>query len=233
MSGQNLSTEKSDLESSNCVEDMQEEVQSKIATNESNDTPISPRAIAAAAVAEAKAQRKHRDDTEKINVELMDQGEVKSDSTRSIEQGRESAQAEYGDMEELHLTNKTRHQELERYKMHSLKDSITGYWDDALPIMLSKISNGKSGDINLGKVIKKSSEVIFSQLEELADLGQGAFQSIREKERELVLLSESHDAKEREVDRLKKGDEANRESLAVSALLLLLSIHIILPFFYV
>ena len=196
--------------------------QGDISTIESSNEsfPASPRAMVAAAVAEAKAQMKQSDETEfsNNNFETID-NDVANEVTSSSETKENVREFEnnVNEMEELHLASKNRQLELEHHKMDLLKESIAGYWGDAFSIIVNKITSGKINDINVDKTVEKTTEVIYSQLEELSELGQETFQLLDKKDHDYFLLKQSHDAKEREVDSLTKGDEANRESLAVSA----------------
>lgn len=174
-----------------------------------NDPPLSPRSLAAAAVAEATAQRRDRDGTSD-NFNLEDQhGAAAVVDSLNIE----NTHADLSELDDLHYANLSRQQINQRNKCKLLEDSIMGYWDDAVID-----SNSKSNDLSVKEAfstaLEQTKEILFSQVEDLVHMGIDSFRCAEQKEREMFLLQEAHDMRAREVKRLRAGDEANRASVS-------------------
>jgi len=213
-----------------------------------DDIPTSPRAIAAAAVAEATAQcRRERDEESGGSAATS---EVKEDDnsisenflskiTTHIDDGEDDEellnvgdggelrcnsipQDNLHELGNLHMTSNSRQQEMDRSKVNLLKESISGIWEDTLSELrrCGDEDNQQLANSMIEKLsqfaVRESSNLIIGLVEELSTLSSDALRSKEKTDYEIFRLQEDLDTKSREVERLTKGDEENRASVAVS-----------------
>jgi len=122
----------------------------------------------------------------------------------------------------FHMTSNSRQQEMDQSKANLLKESISGIWEDTLSELRrcgdedhQQLSNSMIE--KLGQfAVRESSNIIIGLVEELSTLSADALRSKEKTEHELFRLQVDLDTKSREVERLTKGDEENRASVAVS-----------------